>query len=48
MWRAFKKLIAVRLPQASTRGLLMYGANRCIQIRRFRIPKPRVSRGDAF
>lgn len=48
MWRGFKKVLAERLPRASTRGLLMYGMNRCIQIRRFRIPPPRVKRGEKF
>jgi hypothetical protein len=48
MWRGFKKLLAVRLPKASTRGLLMYGVNRAIQIRRFRMPAPRVKRGQSF
>jgi len=45
MWRGFKKLLAARLPKASPRGLLMYGMNRGIQIRRFRVPPPRVKRG---
>lgn len=48
MWRGFKKVLATRLPNAPTRGLLMYGMNRTIQIRRFRIPAPRVKRGEAF
>jgi hypothetical protein len=48
MWRGFKKVLADRLPRASTRGLLMYGMNRCIQIRRFRIPPPRVKRGEGY
>ena len=48
MWRGFKGVLAQRLPHASSRGLLMYGANRAIQIRRFRIPRPRVKRGEAY
>ncbi len=48
MWRGFKKVLAARLPQASTRGLLLYGMNRCIQIRRFRMPPPRIKRGEAY
>lgn len=48
MWRGFKKVLATRLPQAPTRGLLMYGMNRCIQIRRFRMPAPRLKRGDRY
>lgn len=48
MWRGFKRVLATRLPHASPRGLLMYGSNRAIQIRRFRIPAPRVKRGEAY
>lgn len=48
MWRGFKRVLATRLPQAPTRGLLMYGMNRCIQIRRFRMPAPRLKRGDKY
>jgi hypothetical protein len=48
MWRGFRKIMAERLPKSSTRGLLMYGMNRSIQIRRFRMPKPRIKRGEAF
>lgn len=48
MWRGFKKVLAARIPQASTRGLLMYGMNRSIQIRRFRMPAPRLKRGDKY
>ncbi len=48
MWRGFKKVLAARIPGASTKGLLFYGANRAIQIRRFRIPSPRVKRGEKY
>jgi len=48
LWRGFKKLLAERLPKASTRGLLFYLINRSIQIRRFRMPAPRINRGDPF
>lgn len=48
MWRGFKKVLAQRLPGTSPRGLLFYGANRAIQIRRFRIPAPRVRRGEKY
>ena len=48
MWRGFKKVLADRMPRTPTRGLLMYGMNRCIQIRRFRIPPPRVKRGEGY
>lgn len=48
MWRGFKKVLAERLPRSSTRGLLFYGMNRSIQIRRFRMPAPRIKRGEAY
>ncbi|SDS13903.1 DUF3043 domain-containing protein [Microlunatus soli] len=48
MWRGFKKVLAQRLPKSSTRGLLFYGINRSIQIRRFRMPAPRIKRGEAY
>ena len=48
MWRGFKKVLAERLPKASPKGLLMYGMNRCIQIRRFRMPPPRLKRGESY
>ena len=48
MWRGFKKVLAKRLPGTSTKGLLFYGANRAIQIRRFRIPSPRIKRGEKY
>ena len=48
MWRGFKKVLADRLPKASTKGLLMYGMNRSIQIRRFRMPAPRLKRGEEY
>jgi hypothetical protein len=48
MWRGFKKVLASRLPRASTKGLLMYGMTRSTQIRRFRSPAPRIKRGEAY
>jgi hypothetical protein len=48
MWRGFKKVLAQRMPKVSPKGLLMYGMNRCIQIRRFRMPPPRLKRGDSY
>ena len=48
MWRGFKKVLAERLPNAPTRGLMMYGMNRSIQIRRFRLPAPRIKRGEPY
>jgi hypothetical protein len=48
LWRGFKRVLAERMPGTPTRGLLMYGVNRSIQIRRFRIPAPRLKRGDTY
>ena len=48
MWRGFKRVLAERIPGAPTRGLMMYGVNRAIQIRRFRMPAPRRKRGDTY
>jgi Protein of unknown function (DUF3043) len=41
-----RKLVAERLPGESTRGLTMYAVMRALQIRRFRVPAPRVRPGD--
>jgi hypothetical protein len=46
MWRGYKKLHAERLPREPLKGLLSYGLNRSINLRRLRVPKPRVNRGD--
>lgn len=48
MWRGYKKVLAQRHPRAGTKGLVMYGMNRAIQIRRFRIPSPRIKRGQSI
>ena len=44
--RALNRLVAERLPGQSTKGLTMYAVMRALQIRRFRIPVPRVQPGD--
>jgi hypothetical protein len=44
--RGLSRLVAERLPGESTRGLTMYAVMRALQIRRFRIPVPRVHPGD--
>ena len=44
--RSLNKLVAERLPGESTRGLTMYAVFRALQIRRFRMPAPRVHPGD--
>lgn len=46
--RKVKRLAAERLPGESTRGLALYSAMRALQIRRLRVPKPRVKPGDRF
>ena len=46
--RSLRKLIAERLPGESTRGLTVYAVMRALQIRRFRMPAPRVRPGDKF
>ena len=44
--RALRKLIAERLPGESSRGLTMYAVMRALQIRRMRLPAPRLKPGD--
>jgi hypothetical protein len=46
--RRVKAVAAERLPGESTRGLGLYAAMRALQIRKLRVPKPRVSPGDSF
>jgi hypothetical protein len=46
--RKVKTLAAQRLPGESTRGLGLYAAMRALQIRKLRVPKPRVKPGDTF
>jgi len=46
--RSLRKLVGERLPGESTRGLTMYAVMRALQIRRFRMPAPRVRPGDKF
>jgi len=46
LWRQFKALLAQRLPNEPTRGLLVYLINRIIAMRRFRVPTPQVNPGD--
>jgi len=41
-----KRLAAERFPNENSRGVVWYAAMRGIQLRRMRIPKPRVDRGD--
>jgi hypothetical protein len=46
--RRVKAVAAERLPGESTRGLGLYAAMRALQIRKLRVPKPRVNPGDSF
>lgn len=48
MWRSFTRLLDERHPGFPRRGLFMYGMNRTLQIRRWRMPAPRVKRGDKY
>jgi hypothetical protein len=44
--RKVKQLAAERFPGQSTQGVAMYTMMRGISLRRMRVPKPRVNRGD--
>lgn len=46
MWRKVKRLAAERYPDSSLKGLGFYGWNRQMAIRRWRVPAPRVKRGE--
>jgi hypothetical protein len=46
--RSLTRLMAERLPGESTRGLTIYAVMRALQIRRFRMPAPRVQPGQKF
>lgn len=48
MWRGFKQLAAERIPDEPLKGLLYYGFNRALSLRRLRIPRPVLKRGDSF
>ena len=43
--RALRRLLAERLPGEAARGLTTYAVMRALQIRRFRVPSPRVGPG---
>jgi hypothetical protein len=45
MRRSVLKLVGQRLPNESTRGLAFYAIMRMLQLRRFRMPAPRVKPG---
>ena len=44
--RSLRRLVAERLPGESARGLTVYATMRALQIRRFRVPAPRVQPGQ--
>jgi len=46
--RRVRALAAERLPGESTRGIGLYAAMRALQIRKLRMPKPRVGIGDTI
>jgi hypothetical protein len=46
--RQLLKLVAARMPGESTRGMTTYAVMRALQIRRFRMPAPRLKPGDKF
>ena len=46
--RALTRLVTERLPGESTRGLTVYAVMRAMQIRRLRVPTPRLKPGDKF
>ena len=46
--RSLRRLVSERLPGESTRGLTVYAVMRALQIRRFRMPAPRVRPGEKF
>jgi hypothetical protein len=46
--RQIRKLAAERCPGESTRGIKLYAGLRAMQIRKLRMPAPRVKPGDTF
>lgn len=46
--RSLHRLAAERYPEESTRGMTTYAVMRALQIRRFRMPAPRLKPGDKF
>jgi hypothetical protein len=46
--RRVRALAEERLPGESTRGVRLYAAMRALQIRRLRMPKPRIKPGESF
>ncbi|WP_425309845.1 DUF3043 domain-containing protein [Ammonicoccus fulvus] len=50
MWRKYKRIAAERFPglELKGKGVMMFGFNRSIQMRRLRMPRPVVKRGGAY
>lgn len=50
LWRRYKRIAAQRFPglDLKGKGVMMYGFNRSIQIRRLRMPRPQLQRGDPY
>ncbi len=46
--RKARRLAAERYPKENTRGLGLYAAMRALQIRRLRMPKPRIKAGESY
>lgn len=46
IWIRLKKQLAERFPNESRRGAIAYALMRTLQMRRLRLPKPQVKRGD--
>lgn len=46
--RKARQLATERLPGESSRGIALYSAMRALQIRRMRVPKPRIKAGQPY
>ncbi|KIF70228.1 membrane protein [Streptomyces sp. AcH 505] len=46
LWFRLKKQLAIRFPDTPKRGAVPYGLMRTLQVRRLRLPKPQVKRGE--
>jgi Protein of unknown function (DUF3043) len=46
--RGARAIVTERYPRESTRGLALYAAMRALQIRRLRMPKPRIRPGEEY
>lgn len=50
LWRKYKRVAAERFPRVELKGkgVMMFGFNRSIQMRRLRMPRPQIKRGEAY